>query len=98
MVRGLGQGLAGLAGGAEGASLDGASWPWSRILSKKEENALPVFDRPKARSLISYYWESRQAEPLKGVTPMVHITMKMDALTFILVVLIVLKAMISANK
>lgn len=67
-------------------------------MANESENALPAFDRPKVRSLISLIWESRQAEPPKGVTPMVVITMKMDAPTFIFVVLIVLAALRSANE
>lgn len=35
---------------------------------------------------------------MKGVTPMVIITMKMDAVTFIFVVLIMLAAMHSASE
>jgi hypothetical protein len=41
-------------------------------------------------------WELRQAEPLKGVKPMVVITVEMDAVTFISVVLIVIAALRSA--
>ena len=64
----------------------------------KCRNASSGFDKPKTRSLLSYIWESRQAEPSKGVTPMVLITVKMDATTFIFVVLIVLAAIRSAKE
>jgi hypothetical protein len=67
-------------------------------LARKTENASSGFDKPKVRSLLSYIWESRQAEPSKGVKPTVVITMKMDASTFIFVVLIVLAAIRSANE
>jgi hypothetical protein len=75
--------------------------PWSKLcreLTNEKGNAPPAFDRPKVRSVVSWIWELRQAEPPKGVTPMVDITVKMNAATFILVVLIVLKALRSANK
>lgn len=48
--------------------------------------------------MIGYARESRQAEPSKGVTPMVVITMKMDAATFIFVVLLILAALYPANE
>ena len=65
-----------------------------------EENKERVFGLRQAENAFSgiLYLGVRQAEPSKGVTPMVDITVKMDASTFIFVVLVVLKALRSANK
>ena len=53
---------------------------------ERKQNAPPVFDRPKARSVLSWCRESQWPSLRKEVSQM-KITIEVDALTLILLVL-----------